>query len=219
MGWSRANVLVVQAVPRPTAAVLHLLDSATRVKLHRPRPSFGEAADRRRDGTASAHALLRLLLSELTHVAPQDHGIDRICATCGGVDHGRPVLRDSPLHVSLASTRTAVAVAISPDAPVGVDVEQVDGTRFDGFAGVALGPLERVGDDRQRARAWVRKEAVLKARGTGLAVEPRSVDVRADRTDDGWVLDVPVEPGLAAAVAVIANRRPHLRVEWRDLSR
>ena len=205
----RPSALVVQAAAVPAADVLHLLDANTRTRL----PSTN------RDAAASAHALLRLVLSELTGYAPQQHRIDRSCPTCGSADHGRPVLRNAGVHVSLARTRTAVAVAVSPDAPVGVDVEHVARTRFDGFCTVTLGPRETASDDRQRARAWTRKEAVLKARGTGLSVDPRSVDVRSGRTGDARVVDVPTGPGLAAAVAVIASRRPALRTQARDLSR
>ncbi|MCY7364679.1 MAG: 4'-phosphopantetheinyl transferase superfamily protein [Frankiaceae bacterium] len=72
------------------------------------------------------------------------------------------------------------AVAVSAAGPVGVDIEQVSGTAFDGFAEVALAPPERDGTPTERARAWTRKEADLKARGTGLTVDPRTV-VRRDR--------------------------------------
>ena len=202
-------VLVVQAAPVAAAGLLDMLDDDTRRRLPSRHPAVA----------ASAHALLRLVLSDLTGVAPRDHRIDHVCPSCGGSDHGRPVPRDMALHVSLAGTRSGVAVAVSSEAPVGVDVEQLSATRFDGFEGVVLGPAERAADDAERARAWTRKEAVLKARGTGLSVDPRAVDVRADRSGDCWVLDLPAAPGLAAAVAVRSTQRPRLRLESRDLSR
>lgn len=205
----RPAVLVVQSCPRPARDLLHLLDEPTRAGL----PA------RSADTAASAHALLRLVLSDLTARAPHEHRIDHLCATCGGDDHGRPVLHGAALHVSLSRTRTAVAVAVSADAPVGIDVEQVAAAGFDGFDDVALAAGERAGDAQARARAWSRKEAVLKARGTGLSVDPRTVDVRRDRTGDAYVLDVPTSPALASAVAVVTARRPDLRVQERELSR
>ena len=82
---------------------------------------------------------------------------------------GHPVL-----HVSLSRTRDLVAVAVSTDAPVGVDVERVADTGFEGFDAVATHPTEQTRDldDRARAVSWVREEAALKALGTGLLVDP-----------------------------------------------
>jgi 4'-phosphopantetheinyl transferase len=167
------------------------------------------------DPRAAAHALLRAVLTQLTGTA--DHVLQRTCGTCGG-PHGKPVLDHPSLHVSLSSAGNAAVVAVTAAGPVGVDVERVAATGFDGFPGVALGPDEPDGTTEDRARAWVRKEAVLKATGSGLAVDPRSVDVRPDRVLGAHLLDVPVPAGLACAVAVLCSDRPRLRVEERRLS-
>jgi 4'-phosphopantetheinyl transferase len=171
-----------------------------------------------RDRRTASHDLLRTVLTRLTGRA--DHELVPTCGRCGGGDHGKPVLAGSELHVSLASTVGLAVVAVTPVAPVGVDVERAAATGFDGFAEVALAPGEHAGTDVERARAWVRKEAVLKATGTGLAVDPRTVDVRADRLTEPPALlyDVPAPEGLACAVAVLGIGRPTLRVEQVDLS-
>lgn len=211
MGHAHVVHPVVLAVARtaPADDVLHLLDDDTVGRLTGPR----------RDRSASAHALLRLLLAELTGTPPQDHSLDRWCTTCGG-PHGKPVLRHPLLHVGVATTAGTVAAAVTDAGPVGVDLETVAAADFAGFAGVALGPGEVARTAAERARAWVRKEAVLKATGLGLTVDPRRVDVRASLT--AWpeavrLADVAVRPDLACAVAVVGHNRLDVRLVERPL--
>jgi 4'-phosphopantetheinyl transferase len=123
---------------------------------------------------------------------------------------GHPVL-----HVSLSRTRDLVAVAVSTDAPVGVDVERVADTRFEGFDAVATHPTEQTRDldDRARAVSWVRKEAALKALGVGLRVDPSSFVTPRDGVlaevvpGMPWVtvVDVDAPTGCVAAVALASG--------------
>ena len=164
------------------------------------------------DRSASAHALLRDVLQELTRTAAQDHVLTRRCGACGG-PHGKPVLRHPELHVSLSSTEGLVAVAVTDAGPVGVDVELETRLGFAGFADVALAPGE---PDTRRGRTWTRKEAWLKATGTGLAVDPRTIDVSVP-TPGVQLYDVPVADGIACAAAVLSTRRQVVSVERRVL--
>lgn len=196
-------VFVAVARIAPADGLLHLLDDDTVGRLTAPR----------RDRSASAHALLRLLLAELTGTPPQDHSLDRWCTSCGG-PHGKPVLRHPLLHAGVATTPSTVAAAVTEAGAVGVDLEEVAAADFDGFDGVALGPGEVADTASQRARAWVRKEAVLKATGFGLTVDPRRVDVRASLA--AWpaptrLADVAVHRDLACAVAVVGHSRLDVR--------
>lgn len=183
-----------------------------------------------------AYALLREVVAERTGAAADRLLVDRApCPSCGG-PHGRPVLRglpDGPLlpFVSVASSGPVVAVAVSA-WPVGVDVESLSGTGFSGFREVALHPDEQahVRGAAARATVWTRKEAVLKAAGVGLLVDPASVVVTRPGTPAAlvdWprrpqrvrrpeylplpepayvhVVDVDAPAGYAAAVAVLKH--------------
>lgn len=92
-------------------------------------------------------------------------------------------------------------------------METLAHTDFDGFCETVLAPGERADTVAERARAWTRKEAVLKAVGTGLSVDPRHVDVRASLVS--WpaivrVQDVAVDDDHRAAVAVVGSLEPSL---------
>jgi 4'-phosphopantetheinyl transferase len=98
---------------------------------------------------------------------------------------------------------------------LGVDVESVAAFRAPGIAEVLLHPGERASAPRDLATTWVRKEALLKAAGCGLATDPRSVQVSGARLAPQvlrwppgtpgcvptWLLDLDLDAGLRAAVA------------------
>ena len=144
-------------------------------------------------GRALLETALRELLGEVPHV-------DRTCPDCER-QHGKPVLDQPTLHVSTATSQGLSVVAVA-DAPVGVDVERVDATRFDGFDDVALAPGEVAPTPYDRAVLWTRKEAVLKATGEGLRTDPRTVDVTRPRADCAFH-DVAVPDGWVASAAVL----------------
>jgi 4'-phosphopantetheinyl transferase len=133
---------------------------------------------------AARDALLRLALAAAgLDLASTDPAWRRRCASCGGVDHGKPEVPAALAagrHVSVAHTSTRLVVAVSGVGPCGVDVEDVAAVARAPVAAVLLAPQERVatgavGGDvlaELLARTWVRKEALLKATGHGLAVDP-----------------------------------------------
>lgn len=143
-----------------------------------------------RDAFTLARALLRGALATLLGSSPEQVSLRAVCA-CGR-PHGQVhVATDGPrggprLHVSVTRSGPDVAVAVAA-LPVGVDVTSVAAVSRAPLADVALGPDEAAwwaGDVTDRphaiARAWARKEAALKALGTGLGLDPSAVDVRAD---------------------------------------
>ncbi len=131
-------------------------------------------------------------------LGPGDVTSGRLCPSCGSDAHGRPWVRhlDRPLHVSLSRSGLHLVTAIAPlgsATPIGVDVEVA---RIDVHPSLVLAPGE-IGD---LARTWARKEAILKARGTGL-MTPMSDVVLAD--ERWWDVDAP--EGYVAALALASE--------------
>lgn len=184
---------------RAAAVVEDLLDPPERARLH----DLPDA-----DAAASAHALLRLLLRELTGTPPVTHVLTRRCRECGGA-HGRPTLPTA--WVSVARTPVLVAAAATSAGHVGIDVELARRTAFDGFDQVVLAPGEADGPPEVRARTWARKEAALKADGRGLDVDLRAFSAMTPPPGT-HLLDVPAPPGAACAVAVRAPLLPELEL-------
>ncbi|MCY7401988.1 MAG: 4'-phosphopantetheinyl transferase superfamily protein [Nocardioides sp.] len=114
----------------------------------------------------------------------------RLCPACGSDGHGRPWLRHEGrgLHASVARSGPHL-VTVLADRPVGVDVEA---------AVIDVRPelVHAPGEVDDLARAWARKEAILKMRGTGLATPMVEVVLAAER----W-RDLPSPDGYVAALA------------------
>jgi 4'-phosphopantetheinyl transferase len=105
---------------------------------------------------------------------------------------GKPVLADGrwpDLRFNLSHEEGRAVLAVAAGREVGVDLQAIDpGLPADLLAGRVLSAVELVRyhraapADRLAAvlRAWVRTEAVLKATGSGLRVEPGEVVVGDD---------------------------------------
>lgn len=139
--------------------------------------------------------------------------IGRHCPTCGSTTHGRPWVRlpdgTSP-HVSLSRCGEHLVTVIADD-PVGIDVESIAAVDARWDPALVLHPdevphdlkeMRELAHDlkemRQQAAMWCRKEAILKALGTGLATPMSEI-----RVADWQVVDIEAPEGLAAAVATI----------------
>jgi phosphopantetheinyl transferase len=110
--------------------------------------------------------------------------------TVGNDAEGRPFADEAGFAARGGGTRLSVsvahkddvAVAIVDDArAVGIDIERIE-ARPDSFLRVAFTPAELAlcaRGDADHARLWAAKEAVGKARGTGVT-DPRRLEVHAD---------------------------------------
>ena len=152
--------------------------------------------------------------------------IERHCVRCGSGDHGKPRLADTSaaIHFSLAHSGPHVVVAMSRAAAVGVDVEHLKPNadyrplyrrtltagEADAFHAGGARPHDFL-------RTWVRKEAVTKAVGTGIATpfhtfavgggaQPATLLTWPDDpslVDRTTLRDLPGDPDRPAAVAVL----------------
>lgn len=108
----------------------------------------------------------------------------------GRDDRGKPRIERprTSLRFSLSRSSGATAVALSPFAEVGVDVEflgrDVTGWRMwsDVLTPAELDhvPPAATEQNAHLLRTWVAKEAILKAAGVGLAIEPRELELGSE---------------------------------------
>lgn len=127
-----------------------------------------------RDGFLAGRELLSRLLPSGLHIEAAQ------CPDCGR-RHGAP--QAAGWAIGLAHASEVVVAAVAPSnrvAALGIDVEP---------AGRAAGGLRDLmgGDDATLLRRWTLVEAVLKADGRGLRVDPARVDLDQGRgrIDDG----------------------------------
>jgi 4'-phosphopantetheinyl transferase len=171
--------------------------------------SFRRLEDRNR--FVAGRRLARRLVGSATRLSP---AAVRLVVTDGRVSiEGHP-----QLQVSISHSGEWVACVVS-DRPVGVDVEQrlaqLDPTLVRRSctpretAAIAAAPDSRA----EFTRMWVRKEALVKAAGIGMAVPFDRLDVGDDvvalpSRPDGWRLaDIEVGPGYHGAVAATGSWR------------
>ncbi|WP_165355077.1 4'-phosphopantetheinyl transferase family protein [Nocardioides oleivorans] len=156
-------------------------------------------------GTTTKRAL-ELHAAAHLGVTPDVVNSGRLCPRCGSSRHGRPWLRAYGVahHVSLSRSGPHL-VTVLADVPVGIDVESVADVARGWDATLVLAPGESAETDLDRARAWSRKEAVLKQRGTGLLIPMTTVDLAdldepAALDGEAWA-DLDAPPGHVAAVS------------------
>jgi 4'-phosphopantetheinyl transferase len=157
----------------------------------------------RRASFVVAHACLRLVLARSLRIPCASIGYRRV--------HGKPVLEDgfaSPgLDFSLSHSSDAVLIGLRVGGRIGVDIERIDA------AHPLLQHAHRVCSDEELRLAphgggepaarwlfarWTRKEACLKAVGTGLAANClRELTLRR-RADAGWSVHAQTQAADAA---------------------
>jgi 4'-phosphopantetheinyl transferase len=181
--------------------------------------SYTNPADRNK--FVAGRLALQRFAASLLDVDPAQLVPNYHCPQCGpGQDHGRPGFMldggPAPLAVSasLASGWVLLAGVVHPEdgLRLGVDLESISRTGFEGFDGVALTVAEKKflasipeqAQATQRARLWARKEAWLKTTGEGLRRSPAEVDVlgRPGLQDVNTVSGRNLPDGFVAALAL-----------------
>jgi 4'-phosphopantetheinyl transferase len=211
----RAGQVDCWAVPAVTApphdALLKLLsagelDRAARFHFERDRVRY-----------ISRHAALRLLLSRYLKMEPQSLVFSEEA-------NGRPVLAHTGagLHFNLSRSGDLALLAVSPAAAVGVDVEEMRNipdliqVARHHFAAVEFDNLNRLSSENQLAgfyAIWTRKEAFVKAMGTGLSYplsafttgrtdQPPVLQIGDVPQDDWTMADLAPGEGYAGALAI-----------------
>lgn len=95
---------------------------------------------------------------------------------------GKPHLQDTPVHFSLSYAEDIVAVAVSRNRPIGLDIEQIH-PRKEGFAARWFSPAEQAeiatakDPDAALITLWTKKEAAAKQSGEGLGFALSRIDV------------------------------------------
>jgi 4'-phosphopantetheinyl transferase len=176
--------------------------------------------------------LLRHAVEDETGVAADAFVVTRRCADCGR-EHGRPLvapattddetegrLRD--VSVSVSHSGAWVVVAVCAAGLVGVDIEVGTDRAAAGLLDdLVLHPAEvdPAPATRERLlRAWVRKEALLKATGDGLRLPPAGIllSERPRLRVDAWaerpelvprsaIVDLDYPADVVGAVAVVGD--------------
>ena len=154
--------------------------------------------ERPSDAFLAGRMLVRALAGDLLGIPPERVPVSATCPDCGG-PHGAPVIAGSDLHVSLSHADGLVVAAARRGAAVGVDVER---------STVAAERLAAIGalTGRASVRHWTRVEAVLKADGRGLRLDPSLVVIDTEVASlggDRYLLqDAALPEGYTGSVAV-----------------
>ena len=177
----------------------HHVDAATRQRLLPVRD-----ASRRQDRLL-ASALHRIVLAQALQLAPDLLPLYRSGS-------GQPRLAIPGLHTSLSHADDIIAIALGQGGPVGVDVEMRAVPSLRPIADLVCARDESAADDAALLDLWVRKEAVLKAAGLGLAHAMTSFHAPQggrvcldDAQGHPLVLDVGTLDGTGDCVAAIAG--------------
>jgi 4'-phosphopantetheinyl transferase len=193
--------------PANAPGLVALLDRHERERLDR----FRRPADQAR--YLAAHALVRLVLADGVGAPAGALEFDRTCRC--GEQHGKPVLPGGP----------GFSLTHAGDL-VGLDVEQVrELGDLQAMLDHVCSPHESAADADAFFSLWTRKEALLKAVGTGLATPMSAITlgpagVLAWTGEDApreplWLADLRPAAGYHAAVAGTGTR-PEITEERGD---
>jgi 4'-phosphopantetheinyl transferase len=207
------------------AAYERVLDGGERAR------AVGAGTEVARRRYVVAHGAMRMLLGARL-------GVDPAALAFIAGPHGKPALDGLGAEVNLSHSGGWAMLALSPDRPVGVDVQRVMpsldaaamGRRWfapgEAAEVAAAGPAGAAARAGVFGRLWARKEAVVKAAG-GRILRCSAIEVGRSVVDcpDGpapglyRVRDVPAPDGYHAAVAVAGAADVDVTLRpWRPVS-
>jgi 4'-phosphopantetheinyl transferase len=137
---------------------------------------------------------LRTILAGYTGTTAKEIVLSTRCRHCHASEHGKPLIAsptDAPLDFNASRAGRVLAVAVAAGVSVGIDIEFLSRTSdWEAIAPLLLSSAERrelglfprVARSKAVLCSWVCKEALLKATGHGLWVDPRTV-VLSQRPD------------------------------------
>lgn len=144
-----------------------------------------------RDEFVAGRGSLRRLLGVAVGAAPETLVLEK-------GSHGKPRLKEG-LWFNVAHSQGVILIGLSMAGEIGVDVEyrnsmlDLEDVARTAFHGDELARVEAAGSEELRLaefyRCWTRKEAVLKADGRGLTIEPKSFAVGPE---EGVEVEVPL---------------------------
>jgi 4'-phosphopantetheinyl transferase len=150
----------------------------------------------KRNHFIAGRAAMRDLLGGYTGIEP-----DRLQFVYG--PHGKPSLRDNPLRFNFSNSGEIALLAVACDREVGIDIEYRDRSiSVEPLAAHILTAAEaaafrRLPQGKRRAAllaAWTRKEAYLKALGTGFSLSLNSFSVAVPADGEPAVLELGDSP-------------------------
>jgi 4'-phosphopantetheinyl transferase len=181
-----------------------------------------------KDRFTAARAALRTILAAYLSLAPRELVFSY---SPKGKPELSPRFRDSHVQFNLSHSGGRALLAVARDARVGADIELIDTHRATAaiaerfFSPVEFATLQAVSENQKNQaffQCWTRKEAYLKALGTGLTLPLDSFDVSfgpdaspallrsaasADESEHWRVYDIP--SGRRYVAAVVAEGHHH----------
>jgi 4'-phosphopantetheinyl transferase len=173
---AKVRVARIDTGPEAARAAIPLLDEEE--QSHAETIRHAETANE----WVCTRAWLRRILSTVTGEPPKNLRFQRHCRHCGDLRHGKPTLADYGwLDFSLAHAGPYGICAYASGVLIGADIEPLARTPppLAGFCSTQerAAVMRSLRPSDAALRLWVRKEAITKAFGFGLAMEFCSVAV------------------------------------------
>lgn len=135
-------------------------------------------SDTERETYITCHSMLRIMLSGKISMKPEDVPFLKSI-------NNKPCLPGNQVYFNISHTKTAFAIGLSMNNPLGVDIEDMErAVDIHSVAGSYFSKKEYAytmrtvaGQKKRFFLVWTRKEALLKALGTGIIDDLNKVEV------------------------------------------